>query len=662
MDFKIKELKLENFKGQRYFLLEPKDGVTSIHGTNGVGKTTLCDAWMWLLTGKDTKDRSDYEIKTRNSNNEVLHGLEYSVSAKVEVGGISYDLSRIYKENWVKPTGEKERILKSHTTDYIFDTIPLAKKSEYDMRINQLIGDAERFKLLSSPRYFLNIDWRKRRQLLMELAAVTDESVMMQLASSNKEFAQLLEELKNNNLDDFRKKVNADKKELQKNINEIPVKIREATLAIPEELDYNEINNILIEKERELTDVDLQISDVVKSYESQANSIREEQQGILSKEQKLAKLESDAKIEAERINSEENKAQDILNAKLKEIDSEIRSLLSEQSIVINRIHGKENEIKASLSTLERLRNEYTALNSLMMDENKAFCPSCKQSLPEEDVMNIIREFNLEKESNIQANIDKGKSENVTKGLLESQLDELNIQKNGITEKIEQKHSEKDGVEDELRVELGREKNSCSFEDILSGNLEYAGLKQEVEILKSQIKTIQQPDTSELRSKKAEINNCIYSLKDQLSLKKVADNQRKRIQELECELKNLSQELATLEGKEFIADKFNRAKIEAIESGINGLFESIKWKMFNPLMNGGEEECCEALIDGKPYQAANNAGQINAGIECINTLSKFYGMHLPIFVDNAESVVTLTPTKSQIIRFVVDEKYNQLTVI
>lgn len=187
------------------------------------------------------------------------------------------------------------------------------------------------------------------------------------------------------------------------------------------------------------------------------------------------------------------------------------------------------------------------------------------------------------------------------------------------------------------------------------------MASEIDELKKQKGSIQQPDTTELRQKKALISRDIDEFKKQLYIKTTAETQKKRIQDLEAELKTLSQELATLEGKEFIADKFNRAKIEAIENGINGLFATIKWKMFKPLMTGGEEECCEALIDGTPYQAANNAAQINAGIECINTLSKHFNMYLPIFVDNAESVVELIPSESQIIRFVVDESCEKLTV-
>ncbi|MBD8388699.1 hypothetical protein [Dysgonomonas sp. BGC7] len=236
----------------------------------------------------------------------------------------------------------------------------------------------------------------------------------------------------------------------------------------------------------------------------------------------------------------------------------------------------------------------------------------------------------------------------------TQYEGLKEQKVSIVSQISENQTKRIVLQECIQGESQKEKQHYVTSDLLDKNAEYQRLVGEIEELKKLKTDIQQPDTTELRQKKSLISRDIDELKKQLYIKTTAETQKKRIQDLETELKTLSQGLATLEGKEFIADKFNRAKIEAIENGINGLFATIKWKMFKSLMTGGEKECCEALIDGTPYQAANNAAQINAGIECINTLSKHFNMYLPIFVDNAESVVELTPSESQIIRFVVDE--------
>ena len=273
----IKALSLLNFKGQRAYTLNPADGVTNVHATNGVGKSTICDAWSWLWTGKDTKGRADYEIKTLDENNEPIHHLEHSVAVDMDVDFTNYKVARFYKEKWVKPTGEENQVLQSHTTAFNWDSIPLTLKKDFDARVNQLFGNAEQFQLLSNPRFLLdddnkNYSWQKRRKLLMELAHVTDDAILSKLSSTNTDFAKLIDELGKNSLDDFRKKLNAEKRILKTKIDEIPVKIREATLAIPEEPDYEAIEKSMKVKEGELANIDLQISDISKAYEGQADA------------------------------------------------------------------------------------------------------------------------------------------------------------------------------------------------------------------------------------------------------------------------------------------------------------------------------------------------------------------------------------------------------
>ncbi|MFV0326970.1 MAG: hypothetical protein ACK5LF_21760, partial [Bacteroides xylanisolvens] len=296
-----------------------------------------------------------------------------------------------------------------------------------------------------------------------------------------------------------------------------------------------------------------------------------------------------------------------------------------------------------------------------MREDDKHCPSCGSELSGEKLDNAVEKFTADKAQKLQSNITKGKREKEVLEALLTQYEELKKQKDTITTQLSEKQTEKITLQEAIEAESNKEKTHYVASDLLEKNAEYTRLVGEIDELKKQKISIQQPDTTELRQKKALISRDIDELKKQLYIKTTAETQKKRIQYLESELKTLSQELATLEGKEFIADKFNRAKIEAIENGINGLFATIKWKMFKPLMTGGEEECCEALIDGTPYQAANNAAQINAGIECINTLSKHFDMYLPIFVDNAESICQLIPSESQIIRCVVDESCDKLTV-
>ena len=123
-----------------------------------------------------------------------------------------------------------------------------------------------------------------------------------------------------------------------------------------------------------------------------------------------------------------------------------------------------------------------------------------------------------------------------------------------------------------------------------------------------------------------------------------EKNNQRIAELEKSLRMQSEELAQLEGIEFTMAAFSKARTEAIESKINGLFDFVKFRLFETQINGGEVETCEAMVNGVPFSDANTAGQFNAGIDIINAICRFEGISAPIFADGS--------TQSQVIRLFV----------
>ena len=162
------------------------------------------------------------------------------------------------------------------------------------------------------------------------------------------------------------------------------------------------------------------------------------------------------------------------------------------------------------------------------------------------------------------------------------------------------------------------------------------------------------DDSELKAKRASIIEAITELNKTLSKKDVIKRNEERIAELEEELRTQSQALTELEGIEFTIAQFSKAKVECVEERINAMFKTVKFKMFEQQINGGELETCEAMVDGVPFSDLNNAGRINAGLDIINAICRFEEVYAPIFIDNAESVNKLLPVNSQSIRLIVSE--------
>lgn len=147
---------------------------------------------------------------------------------------------------------------------------------------------------------------------------------------------------------------------------------------------------------------------------------------------------------------------------------------------------------------------------------------------------------------------------------------------------------------------------------------------------------------------------------------LADRERiaannKRIAELEKEYSESQCHLAELEGLEYQLQQFSKARIEQMEGRINGMFDIVRFKMFEQQINGGEIETCEATVDGVPFADLNSAMKINAGLDIINAFCKANDVEAPIFIDNRESVCELTPVGSQVVNLIVDANYEFLKV-
>ncbi|MBD8388698.1 hypothetical protein [Dysgonomonas sp. BGC7] len=286
-------------------------------------------------------------------------------------------------------------------------------KKDFDQRASQLFGTTEQFHLLSNPRYFWdddnkNYSWQKRRKLLMELAGVTDDAILSKLSSTSTDFAKLIEELGKNNLDDFRKKLNAEKKTLKSKIDEIPVKIREATLAIPQEPDYTAIEESIKVKEIELSALDLQLSDISKAYEGQAEEIKKQQSVILEKERRIAVIKNETEIEVNQFNKDQNKELVKLQNDLIQLETSVHSLNSEQALIITKIHNKESEIESQKELLQALRTAYGELNAIEMHEDDKHCPSCQAELSGEKLENAVEKLNADKAQKLQKENEKKK--------------------------------------------------------------------------------------------------------------------------------------------------------------------------------------------------------------------------------------------------------------
>lgn len=165
---KLNRLTCSHFKSFRSYSLDTGGGNATVYGDNGTGKTTLPDALHWVLFGKDSAGRADFELKTVGEDGKAEPMLDHSVELELELHGQPLQIKKTLSENWVKARGSARAEFAGHRTAWEIDRVPLQKK-EFDAAIARLC-DEERLRLLTSPLYFASVlPWQQRRRILMEL-------------------------------------------------------------------------------------------------------------------------------------------------------------------------------------------------------------------------------------------------------------------------------------------------------------------------------------------------------------------------------------------------------------------------------------------------------------------------------------------------------------
>jgi exonuclease SbcC len=658
----IKSISLLNFKGIKNQTIE-FGKVTDIFGANGTGKTTIFDAFTWCLFGKDSTDRKDFNVK--NTKEKSLNKTDHEVIVVMDVIGITQELRRVYRENWVKKRGFEEKEFAGNVTEYYWNGVPMQQK-EFQQRISEVLEEGI-FKLITNPLALNSMKWQDRRNILTAMAPISNE----ELANGNEAFEKLLQEASSyKSLEDYKKMIKASIKKAKDDIALIPARIDEVTRQKPESLDFVKIQSDLDAKGEELKSVDNQIQNANAGTEVLVSQRREQSIKIGNLENEITNTESVARNEANKPtdDSELTKLTNSLRNKTDDLKSGEYGLES----LTNLKSSKETRIKELDTQMDAKREQWTTENAkeITFNDNDFHCPTCKREFEAGDVdakkAEAIQNFKNKKaetlnEINRQGGILKQEKEN-----LEVEVKNLEIRLENSKNLVETLSKEVKEIGDKIEIynstASGAPKDTeLIYQCILSENADYKAKKEEVEKLKASLVVVPEVDNSALVEKRKLIVDEIDNLKGQLNLKTQIDNCNRRISELEQEETTLAQQIANVEKIEFAIEKFNKLKVDTLENEINKRFKYVKFRMFDTQINGGEAECCDALIDGVPFSDANTASKINAGIDIINTLCEFYQVTAPIFIDNRESIIELIDSESQIVNLIVSGEDKKLRV-
>ena len=643
MQLELKQLTLSNFKGIKYKKID-FNHETWIYGANGSGKTSLFDSFVWCLFGKDHLGRLNYELKPYDANGITIPRADVSVEAVILVDGEQKVLRRVYQEDWVKPRTEVVEVLKGHNTIYYINDI-VVKKSEYDAFVSGLCDEVV-FKSITNPAYFPNLEKDKQQALLFSFVQLTDDEI----AGDNEDYKSLLKELTGVNHETFKKDISNKKTRIRTELNGLPERIKGLHEGMPEIPNEAEITAELESKQSQVDEIETKLNDVAQNMNLQ-NQQRMEIQSEINK----AALRCQ-EIQQEHTSSiilEINKKQQTI----REIESNINESTrkqKERELKVSQLNA-EKENKQAL--LETLRSQWKEINTeeIEFPEGAFTCPSCKRLLEVSDIET--------KQKELTENFNKDKAEKLLKnkntGLgVAQRLKDIDVELAALAEpeKTEMFAGTRIKALQSEISELEQKKNH------FTSNKEYIELQVKINGCRMNLESIPNvADNTELIAKKKELVSEIDKLKAKLTVKDIVANTKNLIADHERRMQALNQEFADLEKKEYLLKQFEFAKNTEYEKRINQLFRFVKFRLFHTQVDGQVVPDFECMVDGVPYSTLNNAMQICAGLDIINTISEKREVWAPIWLDNRESVTKIPEMKTQIINLVVEPSQGDLFV-
>lgn len=645
---RLQKLTLENFQGIKNLVLDFPGGCSaSIYGDNGTGKTTVYNALTWLLFDKASTGAKNFTPKTRDTNGEI-HGLTNSVAGEFILdSGEVITLQKAIEENWKKKRGALKKEFSGNVTNYSINGVPVKQKDYEKAVLSYCGGDSEKIKILTMPDYFAEVmKWEDRRAYLLDMCGnVSDEDVM----DSDPELPELKEFLKRSDdafysVDEYQKMALNTKKQLNKQLDEIPPRIDELTRTMP---DTSTFIPDTLKTEIQSTQTEVERLTEEKAKSSVSDKEVEKQKRISTLEAELEKKRADYY----KLTGEKSKA---VHDEVASLSTELADLIKDKAFKKAEYAKLKNRLTDLNVHRDRLLKEWNETSEKMWNRDDEICPTCGRPLDSDKVQELISQFNFRKSQKLSQITAEGQRECSKDAIAKAESDITVFEKE--IDAYNDKQTELEKQISELNAQT-----SPAFEV----TPEYKQLNDTITALRND-SIPQSADDEALTAQICDAKAHLKALMEQQATIEAAKRQNARIEELQAMQKDIVKKYERNEKALRLIELFTVRKVSLLTSKINERFKSVSFQLFASQINGGLKETCEVLIpcNGRmiPYSFANNAARINAGLEIIDTFSHAWKITMPLIVDNAESVTKLNSIGSQVIRLVVSEKDKTLRLV
>ena len=645
----LKSLHLENFKGTKDKTYEFGKS-TRVSGMNRLGKTTIATAWFWLLADKNYELVSNPNIRPDN-----IEDCIPTVTADVDVDGKEITLSKMQKRKVGKP--DKNGVSKvTITNTYEINSVP---KTERDFKayLEELGFEFDKFLICSHPNVFTKDLSLKKKQdeMRKSLFAMASKKTDLEIAQMNKETADVAKLLESYKFEEIEAMNNASKRKAVEQLDAIPNQIIG--------LEKAKVDVDVAEQELAKADLTRKIAEIESKIVNSGSAIGD----LRSREMQLQfDMSGITQVISREVTDKRRKLDDaIFDAGRKVDDLKNQIQIAENQIKLNEkaisdadaerkdLGAKYNsEIAKAFDEAPYLFDE----SKWVFDENSTVCSLCGQKLQEDKIEQLKADFERRKEetradamrkladakNNFAAQKNSNLEEIKSKGTAKKNLIDELTKKNTDLQAVIDDLKEQEKVAAARKEELSKQLSELPKEADYTQNEEYVKLKARHNEVLAEIERLQAADDAEivasfkiekedLKSQLDEINKIIAQATNNIRIDEQITDMQKKQREYE-------QVKADAEKILYQLKEVSKRKNELLVEEINQHFGIVSWKLFDYQKNGEYKEVCVPMVDGKEFGVTTNTGrEIQAKLDICNSFQKFFDMHVPIFLDGAESL-------------------------
>ena len=651
----FKKLRLLNFCGIRNAEYEFGDELTIIKGKNGLGKSTIANAILYTLFGKDINGNS-LDIKTFDKDHNIIREIPHEVELTVRVHCIGEEgasnqviiLKRKLTDSW--------DVDKCTNTYKYFVNGDICTANDY-CNVVDSICPYDAFRLCSSSRHFVCLSWQEQRNKLQALVGniSTDD-----ITQGDEKFDFVVEALRKQDIDKYVHHLKYSRKEVQDQLDSVPIRLEELNKSLPKAQDWEalatekaQLNEKLVELANKIQEIRTGGADKVR-----LDAIRKK---IDFAEKRKRNMEQSAmNLATEQATKHQS---DVITANI--AATKAQSLVDDLKATMrgyteSEIHAKDKKEECERKVADinnRLDELYKSRWSWNAEDG--ICPHCGQPLPAEDVERIKKEskdrFN-EHKSNASKKIQEefnGIQQEYTdaKNILEKLDNDRMVTTNQL---VKANKTLKEAEFKKREVDAEKPK---TYEQILAEKEEYQQVVKELADLQAELdKPSETEETSkmltELEKEREPIGIRYNEVLELLGKKEAFDRITARIADINEDKLTYRAQLDELDKQLDVVREYNQKADQLLEDRVNEHFRFVKWSMFKTNLKGEREATCECYHDGVPYRRLNTAAKVNAGIDIAYTFAKYNEIEVPMLLDECESVNHPICRGGQQIRMVV----------